>query len=335
MRYVLGVEGDNSNTRYFLFDETGAIVDVLHDGTSTPGMLGLEDAADVLGARIRQLLRGQHLGVSDLATGVFGLAGIDNKEGSEQIRSHMQQVGIARCAVYNDTYLGIMAGTTQGIGVCTVNASGCATGGIDEEGDWLQVGGIGALTGDVGGGYHIAEQCMRTVYDHLFRCGAPTMMTEPVLALLDISDPRTLLDAMIRRWPNMVDLHEMNRIAFAAAEMDDAPALSILQESGRELARSTAGCIRSLCFSKRVEVVLMGGGWVYAENPTLNNAYEEELQRLSPKEVSTRILQVPAAVGAVLSAFELMGRDCFEPTLRRRIEEQVAVRVSRMSEVAW
>ncbi|MCL1788124.1 MAG: N-acetylglucosamine kinase, partial [Defluviitaleaceae bacterium] len=192
-RYVLGVDGGNTKTDYFLFDVEGNYVGSLRDGTCSHEAVGYESAESLLNARIRQLLSMHGLRMDDVKAGAFGLAGIDNHYQHGRFMEIIGRMGIPHFAVDNDSFLGIFAGTSTGHGVCSINGTGTVAGGIDPLGHRLQVGGIGYLVGDDAGGSYIAHSGVRAVYDSFFRCGEKTLMTEPIFKIMGIQDPSELM----------------------------------------------------------------------------------------------------------------------------------------------
>jgi len=321
--YVLGVDGGNTKTDYFLFDVTGNYVGSLRDGTCSHEAVGYESAESLLNARIRQLLTMHGLKMSDVRAGAFGLAGIDNHYQHSRFTEIIGRMGIPDFAVDNDSFLGIFAGTSQGHGVCSINGTGTVAGGIDPSGGRLQVGGIGYLVGDDAGGSYIAHSGVRAVYDSFFRCGEKTIMTEPIFKIMGITDPSELMYG-IGNMEAELGKAEVTRIVFAAAGMDDGPALMILDESARQLAKTGAGCARNLDFGKDIEVVLAGSVWVKAESPVLFNRYRKYMEDFLPgKNLSFNLLREPPATGAVLWALSLCGSDCFRGEIRKKVVRAV------------
>ncbi|MCL1786895.1 MAG: N-acetylglucosamine kinase, partial [Defluviitaleaceae bacterium] len=233
------------------------------------------------------------------------------------------RMGIPHYAVDNDSFLGIFAGTSSGHGVCSINGTGTVAGGIDPLGHRLQVGGIGYLVGDDAGGSYIAHSGVRAVYDSFFRCGEKTLMTEPIFKIMGIQDPSELMYG-IGNMEAELGKTEVTRIVFAAAAMDDGPALMILDESARQLAKTSAGCANSLNFGNDIEVVLAGSVWVKAESPALFNSYRKYMEGFLPgKNLSFNLLKEPPATGAVLWALSLCGCDCFKGEVRKKVVQGV------------
>ena len=219
----------------------------------------------------------------------------------------------------NDSFLGIVAGTSKGFGICSINGTGTVAGGIDPHGSRRQTGGIGPLTSDDAGGGYIAQLGARLVYDSFFRCGEPTLMAAPVFAMLGITDPEDLMQAYSEQSGKLYST-EMTRIVFKAADRGDGPAIEALAAAALQLAKTSAGCVRSLEFGAEVEVVLAGSVWVKADSPALFELYKKYMAELLPgKILQYNILRVPPATGAVLWAIALTGADPFCEPLRQKV----------------
>jgi N-acetylglucosamine kinase-like BadF-type ATPase len=326
--YVLGVDGGNTKTDYFLFKLNGVFVDWIRDATCSQEVVGYEGAERILNARIRSLLKRNGLGLGDLAAGAFGLAGIDHPHQRERLLQIIANMGIPHYEADNDGFLGVVAGTSRGIGVCSINGTGTVAGGIDPRGNRLQVGGIGPLVGDDAGGTFIAHMGVRAVYDSFFRCGEPTLMAEPVFRLLGIADKSRLMEA-IGGLEHELGSTEMTRTVFSAASAGDGPALAILDQVGLQLAKTTAGCALNLRFGSAIEIVLAGSVWQKAECPALFEVYKRRMQAFLPdRGLLYHVLSVPPATGAVLWAMSLAGVDPYGADIKGEVVRAVESRAS-------
>ena len=321
--YVIGVDGGNTKTDYFMFDVDGRFVDHIHDGTCSHERVGYEKAEEILNARIRELIGRHGLEITDVAAAAFGLAGIDLPSQQERFVEIIGRIGIPKFTVANDSFLGIVAGTSRGVGICSINGTGTVSGGIDPGGGRLQVGGIGPLVGDDAGGSYIARSGVRAVYDSFFRCGGKTSMTAPIFKLMGIEGPDELM-AAISEQEDSLSSTEIVRVVFLAAGEGDGPALEIMEYVGDQLAKTSAGCIRNLDFGAEVEVALAGSVWVRAESPALFEAYKRRMAHYLPdKTLTYEFLKVPPATGAVLWAMSLLGIDCYRKDFRDAVKTAV------------
>jgi N-acetylglucosamine kinase-like BadF-type ATPase len=321
--YVVGVDGGNTKTDYFLFDLQGNLIEHFRDGSCSHESVGFEKAEEILTDRINQMLTKHGLSMDDVEAGAFGLAGIDNHEQHAKFVEIFTRMGLPRFECDNDSFLGIVAGTSKGYGICSINGTGTVSGGIDPHGNRLQVGGIGHLVGDDAGGSYIAGCGVRAVYDSFYRCGDETLMTKPVFELLGITEPKMMMLAIGENYRKCYGT-EATRIVFKAANENDGPALEILDATGLQLAKTSAGCARNLSFGDEIEIVLAGSVWVKGESPALFNSYKKYMEGFLPgKSLKFNILQVPPATGAVLWAMSLCGVDCFGEIIRNKVIESV------------
>ena len=325
-KYVIGVDGGNTKTDYFLFDTEGNFVDYIKDGTCSHEHVGYDGAERILNGKINELAGRNNIARADIEAGAFGLAGIDIKPQMQEFIGIMERMGM-KYACDNDSFLGIVAGTSKGYGICSINGTGTVSGGIDPHGNRHQTGGIGALTSDDAGGGYIAQIGARLVYDSFFRCGEPTAMAEPVFAMLGIADPGDLMQAYSEQHGKLYST-EMTRIVFKAADNGDKAALAALGASAEQLAKTSAGCVRSLNFGAEVEVVLAGSVWVKADSPALFELYRSYMSKLLPgKSLIYNVLRVPPATGAVLWALSLTGADPFCDSVKSKVIAAVEARL--------
>jgi N-acetylglucosamine kinase-like BadF-type ATPase len=321
--YIIGIDGGNSKTDYFLFDIQGNFVDHIHTGTCSHERYpdAYISTFRIMNANIQHLLTRNQLSMDDIAAGAFGLAGADIPSQKENLCKVIERIGFTHYAMDNDSFLGVKAGSEKGFGICSINGSGTSTGGISPSGNRLQVGGVGSeLSGDEAGGFFLARRVLRAVYDFFYRMGRETQMTEPVMELLHISSKEFFIeyavDGILKRTiPNT----KLMQIMFASADNGDSVALDILDHTAKQLAYSTVGCIHNLDFGKEVDIILSGSVWVKAESPLLLKKYKKYVTNLTDHHCNFILLQVPPATGAILWALELAFGHPVNLDTRRRV----------------
>lgn len=308
MRYLLGVDGGNTKTDYFLFSEDGEFVDSLRAGTCSHENMddSYEGAYNEMKYQIEKLLSRNCLSVSDVCAGGFGLAGDDVPEQQVALDEVVKRLGFKKFIVVNDSMIGIKAGTSKGYGLSCVNGTGTANGAIDKMGKILQVGGIGDLTSDRAGGSFLAREVVKAVYNEAFRCGEKTSLTKVVFDAFEITDKYDLMQAITSKFKrSRFDYTKFTIALFEEAKKGDEVSRQILIEMGDNLARSSAGLIKELEFDDCVEAALIGSVWVKAACDVHIKAYEERLKLYSGKDVKINLVDVPPATGAVIWALEL------------------------------
>lgn len=333
MQYILGVDGGNTKTDYFLFDLNGNFVDSYRGGTCSHE--GLKDSFDgsyrVMSKVINDFLGKHNLKPEDIKASVFGLAGVDTPYQKEKLEDVITNIGFKSFKVINDSFLGIKAGTTNGYGVCSINGTGTSSGGIDEFGNSLQVGGIGGIVGDEAGGRYISRCAVRACYDEAYRFGEKTSITPIVMNLIGINDKYYLMDAISNRYiTNKVDYNVLTIAVFDEANKGDNVAIKILKQIGENLARSAGGAVSNLNFDNDVEVVLAGSVWVKGACPVMIDTFKEKIKEFTKKNCIVKVLQVPPATGAIIWALEIANNSFPNVEIRNKIIKSVKEELERM-----
>ena len=323
MKYVLGVDGGNSKTDYLLHDLDGRLVRHMRASTCSHESLGMEGAQREMKACVARLLEKAGVSLSDIAAAAFGLAGVDQAEQKAELEKIVLAIGFQKSIVMNDSFLGIKAGSETGVGICFINGTGTAAGGIDGTGKWVQVGGYGYVSGDEGGGVYIAKTILRAAYDAVYRFGPETLLLGRVCALLGCAES-ALHDAVSTQYleGRKVPMLEIIGLLFSACDEGDAVALGIMRHIADCLARSAAGCAVRLSFERSVPVVLIGSVWTKGLYQPMIRRFQDEFEAHAKKEAEIHILAVPPATGSVLWALELATGEVPARALRQRVIEE-------------
>lgn len=308
MNYILGVDGGNTKTDYFLFDTEANFIGFYRSGTcSHEGMKdSYEGSFRVMKEHLEAFLPQYNITPQDIKAAVFGLAGVDTPIQKVNIENVIARLGFSNYRVVNDSFLGIKAGTTNGYGVCSINGTGTSSGGIDSDGNYLQVGGIGAICGDEAGGYHVSRSVVRAVFDEAYRFGEKTSLTPIVYDLLGVEDKYYLMEKISDYYlSRKVDYTKLTIACFEEANKGDKVAIEILTKMGENLARSAGGVVVNLNFQDPVEVVLAGSVWVKGSSPVMIEAFKKYIKEFTKRDIKTIVLTVPPATGAIIWALEL------------------------------
>ena len=308
MDYILGVDGGNTKTDYFLFDVEGNFIGMHRDGTCSHEALAdsFEGTRRVMRDALDYFLNRRKVRIEDIKAACFGLAGDDIPSQQRSLEEIIASFGFKNFIVVNDSTLGIKAGTTKGYGVCSINGTGTSASGIDKNGKVLQIGGIGEVTGDEGGGKFISRKVVRAVYDEAFRLGPKTSLTKIVFDGLGIDDKYMLTQVISKKFKkSWFDYNKFTIACFEEANKGDEASIKILEDMGKCLARAAAGAIVELGINDTPEVVLAGSVYVKGSCPILVDTFKAEVNRLTGQECMFNVLQVPPATGAIIWAKEL------------------------------
>jgi len=308
MKYILGVDGGNTKTDYYLFDTQGHFIDMYRAGTCSHE--GLHDSFDgtyrVMKQVFDEFLGKHNLTPSDITASCFGLAGDDLPYQHKRLCDKLDLLGFKNYTLVNDSALGIKVGTTKGYGVCSINGTGTSVTGIGKDGKSIQVGGIGYITGDEAGGRFIAKRVVRAAFDEVMRFGKKTSLTPITLNLLgNTSEEQLMEDITLVYNGRKVDYNILTIACFEEANKGDEVALEILTEMADGLARSAASAVVRLDLGETPEVVLAGSVYVKGSCPVLVNEVKRRIDMYSNKKCDSQVLMVPPATGAIIWAYEL------------------------------
>lgn len=308
MQYILGVDGGNTKTDYYLFDINGNFIDMYRGGTCSHE--GLKDSFDgtyrVMKQVFDEFLGKHNLKPEDIVASCFGLAGDDHPFQHQMLCQKVEQLGFKNYKIVNDSALGIKVGTTKGYGVCSINGTGTSVSGIGKDGKIVQVGGVGEITGDEAGGRFISRKVVRKAFDEIMRFGKKTSLTKITLDLIENNSEEHLMEDIAYKYlTGKVDYNVLTVACFEEASKGDEVAIEILTNVADNLARSAASAVVRLDLGDHPEVVLAGSVYVKGSCPILVNEVKRRIDLYSNKQCNTNVLTVPPATGAIIWAYEL------------------------------
>lgn len=296
----LAVDGGNSKTEYRLLDESGIVVASRRSGGSNHETMagGFDEAAHILIGEIEELLEPNGYALEHVVDAVLGLAGADNEDEAQALQNGLRSAGLEQCFVCNDGYLGVLAGTESGVGICFSAGSGVTCAGINQEGARAQFGGIGVLSGDVGGGYDIAAFVYQCVYQHLFFNNTYTVLKDAYFTLFDVRSPEAFR-ASAARIQNEEAARQLIGLFFTAVETGDEIALRYAAKAASHAADCIVATTDALRFKPPVQVSLSGSILSSVAPPAYRRMIEYELFRRKGKLFQLSINTRPPVEGAV------------------------------------
>jgi N-acetylglucosamine kinase-like BadF-type ATPase len=321
-QYVIGVDGGNTKTDYFLYDVEGNFVDAIRSGSCSHEALkdSFQGSFRVMNEELTKLLGRNGLKPQDITASAYGLAGVDVPHQKKALEEIVEKMGFHNFVVANDGFLGIKAGTSTGIGACSINGTGTVSVGIDDLGHYIQVGGIGVVSGDESGGAFLARRVVQAAYNETYRFGNHTSLTKAVYDLLEIENKQDFSNKVSLKFAaGKVDRTTLVKMLFEHANNGDQVSIRILEEAGEQMARSTAGCISELVIDGAVEVVLAGSVWAKATANHMFESFKKWINTLTNRTCTFHILDAPPAIGAVIWAIELALRHNPSPEIKEKI----------------
>lgn len=307
-RYFLGLDGGGTKTHGAIYDRLRGEIFLIVGGPTNHEVLenGLEALPEVLKNLLDRLLCEAGIKMDNLSAAAFGIGGVDTPMQHDIIAGMIKNLGIGSFVLSNDSYLGIKTECSEGYGISAVNGSGYSVTGINHNGEMLQIGGHGQMTGDKGGGCYLVPAAISRVYGELYKQGPRTQMTDRLLELLSIKEKEMLCQAValriIKDAPSFYK--SVSRILYRSAAEGDKEALSILEESGKDYACTIKCIAQELQIPRPVPVVLVGSQFTRCEFPYAIQVLKRELdhENYQVKTIST----LPVA-GAIIWALETAG----------------------------
>lgn len=300
-QYVIGVDGGGTKTDLSIADLNGNVIAALHKGTCSHEVLpdSFAGAQRMLNEFMNELHTLSGIPPSAVVSVVMGLCGVDTQRQWRMMDDIVMRMGYPLHKVINDSYLSIYASSPDGTGICSINGTGVVTGGIDASGKMIQVGGIGSITGDCGGGSYISAKAVELAYRQLFRNGPATLLTAKVLEILEVNDLNSFHDQIVEKVIAATQYRlPLMQALFSLCDHDPV-AHSSVQAIAAELANSVIGCAKQLQFKEKIHVVCAGSIWQKAETPLLFHHFCQLVQSGLNNRADIEVLRETPVVGAV------------------------------------
>ncbi|MCL2210170.1 MAG: hypothetical protein FWC19_09415 [Treponema sp.] len=313
MEYVLGIDAGGTKSHLALFDITGTLVDFGHWGTLNHE--GLPGSFRQLKKEVNQFVTGilnkNKIKLDQVISAVFGMAGVDTKTQHNIVTGIMNEIGFKKFTVANDAYLGIPAGSPEAAGICAINGTGCTISGINKNGKMFQIGGVGYVSADYGGGGILGRQIISTVYCELFRKGESTCLTQALMDVLGITSKYDYVEKVYEKFhEGNLSIRDLSKMLFDAAIKNDKVSLGILRDAGTNYANGIRCMIEEMEFDKTpylnedLYIVFAGSVFVKGEHPMIIDTIKEKLDSENPRlKYKYTLLKVPPVAGAVFWAF--------------------------------
>lgn len=304
MTYWVAVDGGNSKTDVLIGDTDGKVHAYVRGPGSSPQTLGVEPAMLLLDRLISTARAEAGLGDNQLERADVFLSGVDLPEEVAVAAEAVHRSGWARSyRVDNDTFALMRAGTDEADAVAVVCGAGINCVGRASDGRSARFPALGMISGDWGGGQHLASLAMwhaargedgrgpatalqSAVARH---CGVQTV--EEVIAGVHLgSIPRSRLDSL-------------SELLFAVAATGDEVARRVIARQAMEIVALVTVAADRLDLRDLRYAVVLGGGVLRAQHPLLDKAIRDGIGAHSPRALVS-VLTQPPVLGAGLFALD-------------------------------
>ena len=301
--YVLGVDGGTTKTVALVANDQGEILGAARRGGSNWSGEDVEIPMQVVAEASREALKAAGLGGSEIAAGVFTLAGADWPEDHTHREVVLGRAGIAqRVIVKNDSFGGLRAGLTRPYGMVLAVGTGMNAAVISPQGQEWAFGYY--ETG--GGSGSIAQEAFVAVLRAEDGRGQPTLLTRLVLQRLAYPTVEAMLRAHVLRQIDYGKFFSLTPLVFEAAQAGDGVAVGILVQQGQVLAEYATAMARRFDMCAMEFDVVLAGGVFKGVGPILVDTLTQEIHKVAPQAQIVRAPHEPS-VGSVLLAYDALG----------------------------
>lgn len=307
---MLAIDGGNSKTDVALLDVRGSVLATIRGPGSSPHMLGLDGALQIVDALIEWAcheagLRGTVRTVAEF--GAWFMAGADLPAEERALRRAIDRLGRAsHNSVANDTFAILRAGTDEGWGVAVVVGAGINCVGLSPDGRRARFGSLGEVTGDWGGGADIGMAALGAAVRSEDGRGAPTSLRGDVANHFQQRRATDVAVAFHQRRFDHDRLRELAPIVIASAQSGDRIAIEILDRQADEVVSWVNGAIRRLRITRLEVPVVLGGSILAALPQPFVDRIGDGVQQVAPSARCTICRDRPL-LGAALASLDLAG----------------------------
>jgi N-acetylglucosamine kinase-like BadF-type ATPase len=307
MRHVLAVDGGATKTHALIADETGLVRGFGSGGPSNHQTVGMGPAIDEIGRAAGTALAEAGLAPETIETGRFCLAGADLPEDYAKLQRAVERLALCRAVVIsNDTLAALRAGATRPWAVVVICGTGFNAAGRAPDGREIILPGLGAISGDWGGGADLGQEVIRLVMRAWDGRGQPTRLSRLVLDALETDSESALLSRLYHGAIDRSRINDLAPLLFEAADGGDTVARELVARMGEEVGVTANALIHRLGLeSTDVEVVL--GGSVFKGQGTLLIDVATMIVRREAPRARIVALRHPPVYGAALLALESIG----------------------------
>lgn len=351
VRHYLAIDGGNSKTDVMVGAEDGRVLAFARGPGSSPDSLGIEGSLAVLDALIRAALTEAHSTVADgarrhddsrsVAEGarrhdpsvkvdllVAFLAGVDLPIEVERYAKAVGDVGWAtENVVDNDLFALLRAGTADPDAIAVICGAGINCAGRRADGRTARFPALGSLTGDWGGGHHLADLTLWHAARGEDGRGPATALSQAVAEHFGSARVEDVSAAMHLRDIPRSRIEELTPVLFDIAEAGDEVARSVVAKQAQEIVLLARIAAQRLELLDEPHTIVLGGGVLTAQRPLLHDPVVAGLATAAPRATIQFVHDRPVA-GAALHALDQWG--AVTPEIDAMVRVAVAARTTAL-----
>jgi len=272
MTLYLAMEGGATRSVAGLYDAAGMLLAEGEGGPCNPVAYGMAQSVANLAALGREVIGGR----DEVVTGLVGAAGLLGPEERRRFGEYIAQaLSLEEVIVAGDLPPVLYANVKGGPGILALAGTGSCVLGQDGRGRTVQVGGKGALLGDEGSGYRLAESALRAAARAADGVGMETVLVQRLPESAGLERFDALIDWTSGAAKGEIAAFARTVVAAAEGDAQDFVAQACIDEQGRLLARQVLEANSRLAVPGEIPVSESGG--LFAHSELFRAAFWKEL----------------------------------------------------------
>ncbi len=326
----LAIDGGNSKTDVVLGTAAGEVLAFVRGPGSSPHNLGVTGSTQLLDELISdvRVVAGLPAATPVDLVSVY-LAGADLPVEVERLHAAVDTMNWAVTSVVdNDTFALLRAGTSMPDAVAVVCGAGINCVGRTADGRSARFPALGEISGDWGGGHHLAQLALWHAARGEDGRDRPTALSRAVALHFRRPTVESVSEALHLGEIPLARVYELSPLLFAVAAAGDEVASDLVRKQVAEIMSMHRVAADRLGLRDAPHAVVLGGGVLRARHPQLHEPVIAGIRSYAPRAEVT-VVTDPPVVGAALLALDTLGAAAgTEPVLRdalRRAPEAAAL----------
>jgi N-acetylglucosamine kinase-like BadF-type ATPase len=317
----LAVDGGNSKTDVVLGTATGKVLAFIRGPGSSPHNLGLPGSLRLLDKLVTdaRTTAGAPAGTRIDQISVY-LAGADLPVEVERLHAAVSSMDWARsCVVDNDTFALMRAGTSRPDAIAVVCGAGINCVGRRADGGSARFPSLGDISGDWGGGHHLAQLALWHAARGEDGRGRPTALSAAAALHFDRPTVESVSSGLHLGEIPLERVGELSPVLFAVAADGDEVAAGVVAQQAEEIMALHRVAADRLGLRHAPHAVVLGGGVLRARHPQLHEPTIAGIRAYAPGAEVTVVTDPPVVGGALLALDSLGAVPGVENVLREAL----------------
>jgi N-acetylglucosamine kinase-like BadF-type ATPase len=323
----VAVDGGNSKTDVVLGSSGGEVLAFVRGPSSSPHLIGVSGTMALLDSLVRQAMARAGLPPDTVLsrTEVY-LAGADLPVEVDALSKALGETGWSReYRVDNDLFALLRAGTVAPDAVVVVCGAGINCLGRRADGLVARFPSLGEISGDWGGGYHLATLALWHAARGEDGRGPRTALSPAVARHFVRSTVEEVGAAMHLGELDRDRVNELSPVLFDVAAAGDPVARDVVARQAEEVVALATVAAGRLDLLDRPHAVVLGGGILAARHPLLHRAVADGIAAAAPLAELVVAIDPPVAGAALLAIDALAPPDpATEDAVRAAVRAAVA-----------